>query len=65
MVAKENKSSPDLTHQRMVKMNDKLTLLSEDIYENSNYYIDVAKNNKLLSFRQLQLGENIIFPPIK
>lgn len=65
MVAKENKSSPDLTHQRIVKMNDKLTLLAEDIYENSNYYIDVAKNNKLLSFRQLQLGENIVFPPIK
>lgn len=65
MVAKENKSSPDLTHQRVVKMNDKLALLSEDIYQNNNYYIDVAKNNKLLSFRQLQLGEKIIFPPIK
>jgi hypothetical protein len=65
MVAKENKSSPDLTHQRTVKMNDKLALLSEDIYQNNNYYIDVAKSNKLLSFRELKLGDKIIFPPIK
>jgi hypothetical protein len=65
MVAKENKSSPDLTHQRTVKMNDQLALLTEDIYENNSYYIDVAKKNKLLSFRQLRLGEKIIFPPIK
>ena len=65
MVAKENKSSPDLTHQRLMKMDDKLTLLSEDIYQDNSYYIDVAKNNKLLSFRQVKLGEEIIFPPIK
>jgi hypothetical protein len=65
MVAQENKSSPDLTHQRTVKMNDKLSLLSEDIYQKSNYYIDVAQNNKLLSFRQLDLGQKIKFPPIK
>lgn len=65
MVAKENKSSPDLTHQRTLKMNDKLTLLSEDIYQNNSYYIDVAKNNKLLSFRQIDTGKKIKFPPIK
>ena len=65
MVAKENKSSPDLTHQRLMKMDDKLTLLSEDIYQDNSYYIDVAKNNKLLSFRQFKIGQEIIFPPIK
>lgn len=65
MVAKENKSSPDLTHERWVKMNDKLTLLSEDIYQNDNYYVDVAKSNKLLTFRNLKVGEKLQFPPIK
>lgn len=65
MVAQENKNSPDLTHQRMVKMNDKLALLSEDIYQNNSFYIDVAQHNKLLSFRQLELGQKIKFPPIK
>lgn len=65
MVAKEKKSSPDLTHERVMNMNDKLTLLSESIYENNSYYIDVAKNNKLLSFRHIAVGQKIQFPPIK
>lgn len=65
MVARENKSSPDLTHERVVKMNDDLTLLSESIYQNNAFYIDVAKKNKLLSFRELNVGQKINFPPIK
>ncbi|MEO8516523.1 MAG: hypothetical protein ABI426_07255 [Flavobacterium sp.] len=65
MVAKEKKSSPDLTHERVIKMDDDLALLSESIYQNNTFYIDVAKNNKLLSFRQVSLGQKIIFPPIK
>jgi Contractile injection system tube protein len=65
MVAQENKNSPDLTHERTIKMNDNLSLLSESIYENNSFYIDVAKNNKLLSFRKVDLGQKIKFPPIK
>lgn len=65
MVAKENKNSPDLTHVRTFKMNDTLALLSESIYQNNTFYIDVAKNNKLLSFRKLSAGQKIKFPPIK
>ncbi|WP_309641281.1 hypothetical protein [Flavobacterium sp.] len=65
MVAKENKNSPDLTHQRIVKMNDKLPLMAESIYNSNAYYIDVAKNNKLLTFRKLNTGETVQFPPIK
>lgn len=65
MVAKEKKSSPDMTHERVVKMNDKLTLLTEDIYSNNTYYIDVAKSNKLLSFRNVAQGQKIQFPPVK
>lgn len=65
MVAKEKKSSPDMTHERVVKMNDKLTLMTEDIYSNNTYYIDVAKSNKLLSFRNVAQGQKIQFPPVK
>jgi hypothetical protein len=65
MVAEQKKSSPDLTHERQFEMNDKLTLISENIYENPNYYIDVAQSNALLSFRNIRLGEKLIFPPIK
>jgi hypothetical protein len=65
MVAKEKKSSPDMTHERVIKMNDKLPLLAEDIYTNNTYYIDVAKNNRLLSFRNVPQGQKIQFPPVK
>jgi hypothetical protein len=65
MVAKEKKSSPDMTHERVIKMNDKLPLLAEDIYTSNTYYIDVAKNNRLLSFRNVPQGQKIQFPPVK
>lgn len=65
MVAKQNKMSPDLTHLRTVNMNDKLALMAENIYENPSYYIDVAQTNQLLSFRKIETGQNISFPPIK
>jgi len=65
MLAEQKKSSPDMTHEREVEMNDKLTLLSETIYENPNYYIDVAQSNAVLSFRNIRFGKKLIFPPIK
>lgn len=65
MLAVENKTSPDLTHQRTAKMNDRLLLLAEDIYQNENYYIDVAKANGMLTFRNLDIGQKIQFPPVK
>ncbi|KQT17914.1 hypothetical protein ASG31_04020 [Chryseobacterium sp. Leaf404] len=65
MIAQENKSSPDLTHQRTARMNDSLLLIAEDIYQNDGYYIDVAKNNRMLTFRKLETGQQITFPPIK
>jgi Contractile injection system tube protein len=65
MLQEQKKSSPDLTHQREFEMNDKLPLMAENIYENQNYYIDVAKSNGVLSFRNVSLSKKIIFPPIK
>ncbi|WP_175621850.1 CIS tube protein [Chryseobacterium schmidteae] len=65
MVEQQNKTSPDLTHLRTANMNDKLALMAENIYENPSYYIDVAQANQLLSFRKIETGQNISFPPIK
>ncbi|EJL75849.1 CIS tube protein [Chryseobacterium populi] len=65
MVAQQNKTSPDLTHVRTVSMNDRLTLMAENIYENPSYYVDVAQTNRLLSFRKINTGQNISFPPVK
>lgn len=61
---KENKSSPDLTHYRIVGAHDQLPLMCQKIYGSPNYYIEVAKVNKLKNFRNLQPGQKIYFPPI-
>lgn len=62
---KENKSSPDLTHYRIVEAHDQLPLMCETIYGSSQYYVFVAKVNKLNDFRNLKPGQEIYFPPIE
>ncbi len=61
---KEKKSSPDLTHLRMVVAGDTLPNLSNKIYGDSKYYLEVAKANNLTNFRKLTPGQQLTFPPI-
>lgn len=60
----ENKSSPDLTHIKIVKSGDKLPLLAQEIYGDSAYYIQLARANNLNNFRKLKTGTGIQLPPI-
>lgn len=64
-VQKEDKSSPDLTHLRMVKEGDTLQLMTYDIYNDTKFFLQVAKANRLTSLRSLQVGQELQFPPIK
>jgi len=64
-VAKENRKSPDITHERKFTATDRLTLLANDIYKNQNYYADVAAANNLDSFRKIKTGTKLFFPPLK
>jgi hypothetical protein len=57
-------SSPDLTHEIIVKQWDLLPLLTYQTYNNQNYYLQVARANKLKNFRKLQAGQKLIMPPI-
>ena len=57
-------SSPDLTHSQTVEKGDILPLMTYNIYKDQNYYLQVAKVNKLKNFRKLNAGDTIIFPPI-
>ncbi|MDB5086639.1 MAG: hypothetical protein JWR09_633 [Mucilaginibacter sp.] len=57
-------SSPDLTHSVQVKEGDLLPLLTNQVYKDQRYYLQVAKVNKLKNFRKLQAGSTLIFPPI-
>lgn len=63
--AKENKSSPDLTHVRKVKAGDTLPLMCFRIYGDPKYYLQVAAFNNIENFRCLQPGADIFFPPLE
>jgi hypothetical protein len=61
----ERKSSPDLSHSRIVKAGDTLPLLAKEIYGSSTHYLWVAKANGLDEFRRLTPGQRLIFPPLE
>ncbi len=63
--AKKEKSSPDLTHVVTVKMGDNLPMLCKKIYGKSDYYLQVARINGLMDFRNLEPGYELVFPPVK
>ena len=63
--AKENKSSPDLTHLRKVKAGDTLPLMCYRIYGDPRYYLSVAEVNGLGNFRFLTPGMELVFPPLE
>jgi hypothetical protein len=56
-------SSPDLTHYKKVTAGDRLDLLTYRIYNDSKYFLQVARANNLSSTRNIQPGTNISFPP--
>jgi hypothetical protein len=58
-------ASPDITHERTVKAGDRFSLMSYRIYDDARYYFEVAKVNKLNSFRKIAIGSKIKFPPLK
>jgi Contractile injection system tube protein len=61
----EGKSSPDLTHVRIVKSGDTLPLLCKEIYGSSMHYLQVARDNGLDDFRGLTPGQRLSFPPLR
>jgi hypothetical protein len=61
--ARERQSSPDLTHYRKGKSGERLDWLSFKIYNDSKYFLQVAKANGLTSIRNLKPGLDIYFPP--
>ena len=58
------KSSPDLTHMRVVKAGDTLPLMTYNIYGDSSYYVEVAKRNNLSSFNAIKPGDVLYFHPL-
>lgn len=60
----EAKESPDMTHLVDVVQGDTLPGLSQRVYDNSDYTVQLAAFNGLNKFRQLKPGSVLTFPPI-
>lgn len=64
-VAVEQKSSPDVTHVRLVTAGDDLPTLCHRVYDDPLLYLQVARANRLDDFRALTPGTKIFFPPLE
>lgn len=60
-----NRHSPDLTREIEVKAGDSLPLLCQRVYDDSAYYLAVARYNRITNFRALAPGTKLIFPPLR
>jgi hypothetical protein len=64
-VKRNNLTSPSVTHSRIAKDGDRLPNMARAIYNNERFYLAVAQANKLIQFRNLKAGQEVLFPPIK
>ncbi len=60
----ENKKSPDITHLVNVVEGDTLPQISQRMYNNPDYYIQLASSNSLNKFRYLLPGSCLTIPPL-
>jgi hypothetical protein len=63
LLAESKASSPDLTHYRKVEQADRLDLLTNSIYNDPKYFMQVGKVNGLTTLRRVVPGTNLYFPP--
>ncbi len=59
------RQSPDLTRLVTLADGETLELLCEQIYGDSSYCVDVARENGMAGFRHIEPGTEIVFPPLK
>jgi hypothetical protein len=64
IIAANRISSPDLTHQRVSAEGDRLDLICHDIYDDPQYFMQIARVNDLTSIRNLKPGIALVFPPV-
>ena len=57
--------SPDLTQAHTVVAGDTLPNLCQHYYGSAERTVEVARFNRLSSFRQLTVGDSLYFPPLK
>lgn len=60
----DNLQSPDVTHQHLVREREHLTTITNDVYENPKYYLQVARSNNLNNVRKVLPGSLIKLYPL-
>ncbi|MBV7530229.1 hypothetical protein [Chitinophaga sp. sic0106] len=65
MIRRMSPNSPDMTHEKSFKAGNSLSNMATAVYQDDSYYIDVARANNLLGFRQVKPGTTLKFPPLK
>ncbi|MEM7371300.1 MAG: peptidoglycan-binding protein [Bacteroidota bacterium] len=60
-----HKRSPDLTRILTVRQGDTLPIMCDKLYKSPHYYLQVAEINGLTNFRELEIGAQILFPPLE
>ena len=64
MELKNYNQSPDMSHIFTIREGDSLPLMSEDVYNDSKYFLHIAELNELTNFRNLEVGAKLLFPPL-
>lgn len=59
-----NMNSPDMSHMKVIREGDSLPSMCKDIYGDIKYYIAIARINKLTNFRDIEVGTELLFPPL-
>ena len=62
--ARAKLKSPDLTQLKTVQSSDRLDILTNDIYNDTSYLLQVARANALTTIRKLPAQTELRFPPI-
>ena len=60
-----NNQSPDMSHVNLVRDSDALPLMCNEIYDDMKYYVQIAELNGLTNFRNLKVGDRLLFPPLE
>jgi hypothetical protein len=60
----EAKESPDITHFTPVLENERIDFMCSKEYDDSRYYIEIARVNNLTNFRKLKTGIYLQLPPL-
>jgi hypothetical protein len=57
--------SSDLTRQHLVMAGENLVRICHKVYRDEKYYIEVARANGLVNFRNVEPGTSLTLPPIE